>query len=118
MERNEKLSKRIMVQCARCKSGDTIPIVLGISIFTIEEIRMVSPDLSGCLFQDKQFKRAVQEGSIAMLVEELKESIIEAYITIGRANNYLMAIWNHAPGSSQFKESMNTLCPLYGIQVP
>ena len=66
----------------------------------------------GCLFQDKQFKRAVQEGSIATLVDELKETVLDAYIAIGRANNYLMAIWNHAPGSSQFKESMNAAVPI------
>ncbi|MBI4479275.1 MAG: HNH endonuclease, partial [Acidobacteria bacterium] len=43
----------------------------------------------GCLFYHDQFKRAIAEGAIAVLNEELKKTILEAYVAIGRANEHI-----------------------------
>ena len=48
----------------------------------------------GCFFLNDQFKRAIQLGSIAILKDELKPSIMAAYVSMGKANHYLSAAQN------------------------
>ncbi len=43
----------------------------------------------GCLFLDSQFLRAIQEGAIAMLDDDIKKSILAAYRAVGRANQFI-----------------------------
>jgi hypothetical protein len=45
----------------------------------------------GALFQNDQFLRAVQEGMIAILQENLKTSLLKAYAAISRANQHILA---------------------------
>ncbi|MGA2259769.1 MAG: hypothetical protein ABSG53_34260, partial [Thermoguttaceae bacterium] len=45
----------------------------------------------GALFQNAQFLRAVQEGMVAILEESLKKSILQAYASISRANQHILA---------------------------
>ena len=40
----------------------------------------------GCLFSDFQFNRAIDEGAISILQDELKSSLIQAYVAMGAAN--------------------------------
>jgi hypothetical protein len=44
-------------------------------------------DQLGCPFQDEQFRRAIREGAIAVLRNELKQVILESYRLIGRETN-------------------------------
>jgi hypothetical protein len=46
----------------------------------------------GCTFHVEQFLRAIREGSISMLQDNLKRSILEAYRAIGHANHSMNAI--------------------------
>ncbi|MBN2287248.1 MAG: HNH endonuclease [Tissierellales bacterium] len=48
----------------------------------------------GCFFLSDQFKKAIQVGSIAILKDELKHSIMAAYVSMGEANHYLAAAQN------------------------
>lgn len=48
----------------------------------------------GCLFLDEQFRRAIREGAIAMLVDDLKRVILEAYRLMGSANQAISAIYS------------------------
>lgn len=48
-------------------------------------------DKRGALFLSAQFLRAVQEGMIAILDDSLKNAILQAYVTISRANQYIVA---------------------------
>lgn len=61
----------------------------------LEYNRMViqcSPENNrGALFQNTQFKRAIKEGMIAILQEDLKTSILEAYVSISCANQFIFA---------------------------
>jgi hypothetical protein len=45
----------------------------------------------GALFQNAQFLRAVQEGMVAILEETLKKSTLAAYVSVSRANQYILA---------------------------
>lgn len=49
-------------------------------------------DQLGCPFQDEQFSRAIREGAIAVLRDELKQVILEAYRLIGRENQRILAL--------------------------
>ncbi len=40
----------------------------------------------GCLFSNIQFSRAIDEGAISILKEDLKSSVIDAYVAMGAAN--------------------------------
>ena len=53
--------------------------------------RYPTQDERGCPFQDEQFRRAIREGTISTLNEELKRTILEAYVAISRANQRVAA---------------------------
>jgi hypothetical protein len=57
--------------------------------FNLEVSQHASYDALGCLFLDDQFRRAIRDGAIATLDESLKKSILEAYRTMGRANEMI-----------------------------
>jgi len=56
---------------------------------------------------DDQFKRAMKEGAISTLNEELKKSVLEAYAAIGRANLASTRASNHAPFTGEGRDSSN-----------
>lgn len=64
-------------------------------------------DDRGCLFQDEQFRRAIREGTISTLNEDLKKSILEAYVAISRANQWVSAETMHAPRSAGWVDAGN-----------
>lgn len=46
----------------------------------------------GCLFLDNEFQRAIREGAIATLKEDLKSAILDAYVAVGAANRCLSTL--------------------------
>ena len=58
----------------------------------------------GCAFLDDQFRRAIREGSVATMAEDLKKVILEAYVAIGRANRDVAAV---VSGSKEWAEASN-----------
>ena len=48
----------------------------------------------GCHFRDKQFSKAIEYGSISILEDDLKNSINDAYATMGAANVFLSAAFS------------------------
>jgi hypothetical protein len=51
-----------------------------------------------CPFKEQQFLEAIRSGSIATLRDELKQSIIDAYVQIGQANHQMSTLANpHHP---------------------
>lgn len=62
-------------------------------------------DEPGCAFQDEQFRRAIREGAISVLDEELKRAIIEAYVLMGRANQVNSSVLNTPRGSNLWDPS-------------
>lgn len=67
----------------------------------------LTSDAQGCLFQNEQFQRAIREGAVATLVEELKSAILEAYVRMGSANQLISAAWIHPRGSNPWAEGVN-----------
>lgn len=53
-----------------------------------------------CMFLDDQFRRAVSEGSISILEDSLKKSIIEAYTAMGTANQVITSVLNTPRGTN------------------
>lgn len=62
---------------------------------------------AGCLFQDEQFRRAVREGVIATLRDELKQLLLEAYVATGRANQQISGVMIHEPHGNAWAGSLN-----------
>ena len=67
----------------------------------------ISRELQGCLFMDDQFKKAIERGAVAILKDELKHSLIEAYRAVGRANQHITAIMHHPVGSEGWATAVN-----------
>jgi hypothetical protein len=56
------------------------------------EFNAVVAEQYGCLFLDNEFQRAIREGAIATLKEDLKRAILDAYVAIGAANRDLSTL--------------------------
>ncbi len=61
----------------------------------------------GCKFHEQQFLRAVHEGSIAILQDEIKAAVLDAYVAIGAANGLIKAVWIHPKGSGPWATGVN-----------
>lgn len=53
----------------------------------------------GGRFHDEQFLRAIHEGSIAILRDEIREAILNAYVAMGAASRIIEAAWVQPKGS-------------------
>ena len=61
----------------------------------------------GCRFHEEQFLRAIHEGSIAILREEIRIAVIEAYVSMGATNRVIEAAWAHPQGSNSWAMGVN-----------
>ncbi len=61
----------------------------------------------GGRFHDEEFRRAIQQGSVAILRDEIRESVLEAYATMAAANGTIQAAWLHPKGSSAWADGVN-----------
>ena len=65
-----------------------------------------------CPFLDTQFQRAIQEGALALLADELKRAVCEAYRTMRLANYQLTVLapvrydGGHGPGASALRDAI------------
>jgi hypothetical protein len=57
----------------------------------VVECSCSSEQKRGSLFQNTQFLRAIQEGMVSILHENLKKSLLAAYVTMSRANQHILA---------------------------
>lgn len=53
--------------------------------------------LHGCLFLEEQFHKAINQGAIAILKDDLKSALIAAYIAMGLANQRMLSAVQHDP---------------------
>jgi hypothetical protein len=54
----------------------------------------------GCRFLDRQFLRAIHEGAISILREEIRDLILRAYHSMGAANGKIEAVSAQVPNSN------------------
>jgi hypothetical protein len=64
-------------------------------------------DVQGCAFRDDQFRRAIQAGSIAILQDDVKRVVVDAYVAMGAANSTIAAAWQHPRGGNAWANSVN-----------
>ncbi len=64
-------------------------------------------NLIGCNFQNSQFEKAVQLGSISILKDELKGAINIAYVFMGSVNQYIAAASNQTFRSNAWAQEIN-----------
>jgi hypothetical protein len=69
--------------------------------------RYATHEVQGCLFLDEQFHRAIEAGAVALVRDDLKSRVIEAYVAIGRANQHILAVMPHAKGGNPWAEAVN-----------
>lgn len=67
----------------------------------------------GCLFHDEQLRRGIREGSISVLDEALKQTILDAYVSMGAVNERVAGILSQpyhsqsrASGTAELREAM------------
>ena len=75
--------------------------------FNSEVAELTQPIEIGCLFKLEQFSRAIQAGSIASLKDELKSSVLDAYVKMGNANQHISAALGHEYRSNSRAEDIN-----------
>ncbi len=61
----------------------------------------------GCAFHEQQFRRAIHEGSIAILKDEIRDAVTEAYVALGAANRLIETAWTHPKGSNPWANGVN-----------
>jgi acetyl-CoA carboxylase carboxyltransferase component len=54
----------------------------------------------GCAFHEHQFLRAIHEGSIAILRDEIRDAVTAAYVAMGAANRLIETAWTPPKGSN------------------
>ncbi|MFW9917284.1 MAG: HNH endonuclease [Candidatus Thorarchaeota archaeon] len=64
-------------------------------------------NLIGCNFQNNQFNKAVQLGSISILQDELKSAINRAYVFMGSVNQYIAAASNQTFRSNAWAQEID-----------
>ncbi len=77
--------------------------------FNIVVAKYSSSEDQGCLFLDEQFRKATREGAIATLQDRLKQSILEAYVAMGRTNQRIAGAVIHMIGSNPWAENANAV---------
>ncbi len=66
---------------------DELEFNAGITKFSFKDM--------GCKFVDNQFLRAIHEGSISILKDEIRRSILDAYLSMGAANSVIESATSH-----------------------
>jgi hypothetical protein len=75
--------------------------------FNSRVAEFVQPVEIGCLFKMEQFSRAIEQGSIATMKDELKSSMLDAYVKMGNANQHISAALGHEYRSDSRAEDIN-----------
>lgn len=63
----------------------------------------------GCALRSKQYERAIEEGSLIVLSDEVKKFVNEAYFAIGRVNTCTSLYVATRPEGNAFAEASNRL---------
>jgi len=61
-----------------------------------------------CRFLDDQFRRAISEGGIAILKEDLRNAVLRAYVACGKANQLFAALAHQQSGQPGYMERANS----------
>jgi HNH endonuclease len=101
-----KRMPEIFINAARDSDVGPIHGLIDELEFNSHVSKHASPGDVGCAFHDDQFRKATQEGSIAILSEDLKMLVLEAYRAMGRANQLIRQALSHGRTSLLYSEKM------------
>jgi len=82
------------------RDQDVGPLQALIDELEFNECIESSGERQGCKFRDQQFSRAVHEGSISILHDDLRKLILDAYQVMGAANSAIESVWLHRKNST------------------
>lgn len=63
----------------------------------------------GCPLRSIQFERAITEGTLMLLSEDLKHKLNQAYARVGKVNTFINLLANTRPEGNAFAEAQNRL---------
>ena len=75
--------------------------------FNYKVAQKVNTEDQGCLFHEHQFLRAINDGSIAILQDAIRDAILNAYVAMGAANAIIKAAWAHPKNSNPWAYAIN-----------
>lgn len=90
----------VLVRSAGDRDVGPLQALIDELAFNLEVSRGASEDQPGCLFLDHQFLRAMREGAISILQENLREKLLEAYVVTGKANQHILEVQQSRRGTS------------------
>lgn len=82
--------------------------------FNIGVVRLLTGGSShlgrfGCMMLNRQYQRAIHEGAILLLPENLRSEIISGYIQVGQVNTFVQLFFNTRPDGNAHAEAQNKL---------
>jgi len=81
--------------------------------FNLEVARLAEgtfPDKRiGCSLKSSQYERSIEEGAILLLSDEVKDKVTKAYLSIGRANNFISMLINTRPEGNAFANAQTNV---------
>lgn len=63
----------------------------------------------GCPLRTDQYEKSISEGAILLLSDDVKKKIIQAYLSIGRANNYILMFTNTRPEGTAYSNAQTNV---------
>jgi hypothetical protein len=90
----------MLIAVARSRDVGPIQAMIDELEFNAAVAKTIGFESMACLFLDEQFRRAVRDGAIAILKDEIKRDVIAAYVAMGQANQYVVAYLTFEKGSS------------------
>jgi len=74
--------------------------------FNIAVAKLTSFESLGCSFRENEFNRAISEGAISLLNENLKEVVLHAYVSIGKTNHALQSLRAQTAGTTNYNNAL------------
>ena len=90
----------LLVGVARNREVGPLQALIDELEFNLAVAKQVGSTDAVCGLMDAQFKRAIQQGAVSLLQDELRLSILAAYVAIGRANQAVEAYQRVPHGTS------------------
>lgn len=100
-------SERPETLLAASRSHDVGPLQALIDELGFNEKVQSGTNNQGCKFRDQQLSRAIHEGSISILRDEIREGILDAYQAMGAANSAIESEWVQPRGSNAWATASN-----------
>jgi hypothetical protein len=97
----------VLVSAGRVSDVGPLQALIDELVLNAKIATRMHPRDQGCKFHEEQFLRAIHVGSVAILRDEIREAVLEAYVAMGAANQVVEAAWRHSKVSDAWAEGVN-----------